>query len=77
MRYEQAVAEMARLYKGELHRGSNWMHLKTGNEYCAHNIIILETDLSLYVTYSRWGPNHVVWTRPVVEFLDGRYRNID
>lgn len=55
--------------------GSLWRHLKTDNLYTVKDIVIVESDLTLAVSYKRLGDaNRLHWLRPLDEFLDGRFK---
>jgi hypothetical protein len=55
--------------------GQVWKHEKTGQEYTVTDIVIREADCAPLVVYARFD-NYlgIPWTRPVPEFLDGRFK---
>lgn len=55
--------------------GSLWRHLKTDTLYTVKDIVVVESDLTLAVSYQKLGNNsRLHWLRPLVEFLDGRFK---
>jgi hypothetical protein len=55
--------------------GSLWRHLKTDTLYTVKDIVVVESDLTLAVSYKRLGDNsRLHWLRPLDEFLDGRFK---
>lgn len=52
-------------------RGSRWRHVKSGNTYRVHCVARVEATLAPVVVYDATGVE--VWTRPLAEFLDGRF----
>ena len=55
--------------------GSLWRHLKTDTLYTVKDIVVVESDLTLAVSYKRLGDaNCLHWLRPLDEFLDGRFK---
>ena len=55
--------------------GSLWRHLKTDNLYTVKDIVVVESDLTLAVSYKRLGDtSRLHWLRPLDEFLDGRFK---
>ena len=62
---------------------SRWIHVKSGHTYMVMGLAWEEKSLLPVVIYQRYelGPNHQgpgfmdnsVWTRPLTEFLDGRF----
>lgn len=63
------------LKRKEVPVGSLWRHLKTDNLYTVKDIVVVESDLTLAVSYKRLGePSRIHWLRPLDEFLDGRFK---
>jgi hypothetical protein len=54
--------------------GFDWEHVKTGKRYRIVDVAIEESTLIPVVVY-RCTTSGAVWTRPVVEFFDGRFRD--
>lgn len=55
--------------------GSLWRHLKTDTLYTVKDIVVVESDLTLAVSYQKLGNNsRLHWLRPLDEFLDGRFK---
>lgn len=55
--------------------GSLWRHIKTDTLYTVKDIVVVESDLTLAVSYKRLGDtSHLHWLRPLDEFLDGRFK---
>lgn len=63
------------LKRKEVPVGSLWRHLKTDNLYTVKDIVVVESDLTLAVSYKRFGEtSRIHWLRPLDEFLDGRFK---
>lgn len=63
------------LRRKEVPVGSLWRHLKTNTLYIVKDIVVVESDLTLAVSYKRLGDaNRLHWLRPLDEFLDGRFK---
>ncbi len=63
------------LKRKEVPVGSLWRHLKTDNLYTVKDIVVVESDLTLAVSYKRLGEtSRIHWLRPLDEFLDGRFK---
>ena len=63
------------LKRKEIPVGSLWRHLKTNTLYTVKDIVVVESDLTLAVSYKRLGDNsRLHWLRPLDEFLDGRFK---
>ena len=55
--------------------GSLWRHLKTDTLYTVKDIVVVESDLTLAVSYQKLGDlSRLRWLRPLDEFLDGRFK---
>lgn len=55
--------------------GSIWRHIKSDTLYTVKDIVVVESDLTLAVSYKRLGDsNRLHWLRPLDEFLDGRFK---
>lgn len=55
--------------------GSLWRHVKSDTLYTVKEIVVVESDLTLAVSYTRLGDtSHLHWLRPLDEFLDGRFK---
>lgn len=55
--------------------GSLWRHVKSDKLYTVKDIVVVESDLTLAVSYKRLGDNsRLHWLRPLDEFLDGRFK---
>jgi hypothetical protein len=50
-----------------------WTHKKTGNLYEIVTFAINEAKLEILVIYSPARDNKVLWSRPAIEFFDGRF----
>jgi len=58
--------------------GSQWRHEKTGGLYMIASVALVEATLEIVVVYRSLNEEHVLtFTRPIREFLDGRFTNID
>lgn len=54
--------------------GSLWRHIKSDTLYTVKDIVVVESDLTLAVSYKRLrDSSHLHWFRPLDEFLDGRF----
>lgn len=63
------------LKRKEVPVGSLWRHLKTDNLYTVKDIVVVESDLTLAVSYKRLGEtSRIHWLCPLDEFLDGRFK---
>lgn len=59
-------------------RGSIWKHVKTDTLYTVKDIVVVESDLTLAVSYSKLTVSpQFNWIRPLDEFLDGRFERIN
>ena len=59
----------------EVPLGSLWRHLKTNTLYTVRDIVVVESDLSLAVSYTQLkDKSRIHWIRPLDEFLDGRFK---
>lgn len=59
-------------------RGSIWKHVKTNALYTVKDIVVVESDLTLAVSYSKLTVSpQFNWIRPLDEFLDGRFERIN
>lgn len=75
MKSLEEVQEDLSLKRKEVPIGSLWRHLKTDNLYTVKDIVIVESDLTLAVSYKRLrDTNRLHWLRPLAEFLDGRFK---
>lgn len=55
--------------------GSIWRHIESDTLYTVKDIVVVESDLTLAVSYKCLGDNlHLHWLRPLDEFLDGRFK---
>lgn len=55
--------------------GSLWRHRKTDTLYTVKDIVVVESDLTLAVSYQKLGDtSRLHWLRPLDEFLDGRFK---
>lgn len=53
---------------------SVWTHRKTGNKYKIINLVVRESDLQILINYCRVeDAMGVIWSRPISEFMDGRF----
>lgn len=63
------------LRRKEIPVGSLWRHIKSDTLYTVKDIVVVESDLTLAVSYKRLGDtNRLHWLRPLDEFLDGRFK---
>lgn len=75
MKSLEEVQEDLSLKRKEVPIGSLWRHLKTDNLYTVKDIVVVESDLTLAVSYKRLGDaNRLHWLRLLDEFLDGRFK---
>ena len=59
----------------EIPVGSLWRHVKSDTLYTVKDVVVVESDLTLAVSYKRLGDNsRLPWLRPLNEFLDGRFK---
>lgn len=55
--------------------GSLWRHIKSDTLYTVKDLVVVESDLTLAVSYKRLGDtSRLYWLRPLGEFLDGRFK---
>ena len=55
--------------------GSIWRYIKSDTLYTVKDIVVVESELTLAVSYKRLGDtSHLHWLRPLDEFLDGRFK---
>lgn len=54
---------------------SKWVHGKTDKLYVVSSHSIRESDTEMLVIYISMGTG-MPWSRPVTEFLDGRFKRI-
>lgn len=59
-------------------KGTIWKHVRTGHTYEVLCCASAEHDLSRVVIYQRAEPDAptVIWSRWVVEFMDGRFEQV-
>ena len=63
------------LRRKEVPVGSLWRHIKSDTLYTVKDIVVIESDLTLAVSYKRLGDNsRLHWLRPLDEFLDGCFK---
>ena len=75
MKSLEEVQEDLSLKRKEVPIGSLWRHLKTDNLYTVKDIVVVESDLTLAVSYQKLGDlSRLRWLRPLDEFLDGRFK---
>lgn len=75
MKSLEEVQEDLSLKRKEVPIGSLWRHLKTDNLYTVKDIVVVESDLTLAVSYKRLGDaTRLHWLHPLDEFLDGRFK---
>ena len=68
------LQDLEKSYK-EIPVGSLWRHVKSDTLYTVKDIVVVESDLTLAVSYKRLGDNsRLHWLRPLDEFLDGRFK---
>lgn len=72
---EEALAELS-ARKQEVPIGSLWRHRKTDTIYTVKGLALLESDLSLVLSYKELGTSNIHWIRPLSEFLDGRFERV-
>lgn len=57
--------------------GSDWLHVKSGGTYRVLTHVLQESDLVPVVIYqATHGDTPYRWSRPAVDFLDGRFQQI-
>jgi hypothetical protein len=56
--------------------GSRWRHVKRGTTYTVIDNGVVESTMTTCVVY-RAHADGTVWVRPLSEFLDGRFVQID
>ena len=55
--------------------GSLWRHIKSDTLYTVKDIVVVESGLTLAVSYQKLGDlSRLRWFRPLDEFLDGRFK---
>ena len=55
--------------------GSLWRHIKSDTLYTVKDIVVVESGLTLAVSYQKLGDlSRLRWLRPLDEFLDGRFK---
>ena len=55
--------------------GSLWRHVNSDTLYTVKDIVVVESDLTLAVSYQKLGDlSRLRWLRPLDEFLDGRFK---
>lgn len=75
MKSLEEVQEDLSLKRKEVPIGSLWRHLKTDNLYTVKDIVVVESDLTVAVSYKCLGDtSRLHWLRPLDEFLDGRFK---
>lgn len=58
--------------------GSIWRHAKTNTLYTVKDVVVVESSLSLAVSYSKLTVSPLFnWIRPLDEFLDGRFERLN
>lgn len=58
--------------------GSIWKHVKTNTLYTVIDVVVIESDLTLAVSYSKLKVSPPFnWVRPLDEFLDGRFERLN
>lgn len=63
------------LRREEIPVGSLWRHIKSDTLYTVKDIVVVEFDLTLAVSYKSLGDtSRLHWLRPLDEFLDGRFK---
>lgn len=71
---EEVQADLS-LKRKEVPVGSLWRHRKTDTLYTIKDIVVMESDLILAVSYQKLGDtSRLHWLRPLDEFLDGRFK---
>lgn len=57
--------------------GSRWLHVKTGHIYEVSGQCLLESTCQTGILYRMADVGTgILWCRPVVEFLDGRFKKL-
>ena len=55
--------------------GSLWRHIKSDTLYTVKDLVVVESDLTVAVSYKCLGDtSRLHWLRPLDEFLDGRFK---
>lgn len=58
--------------------GSIWKHVKTNALYTVKDVVVIESDLTLAVSYNKLTVSPPFnWVRPLDEFLDGRFERLN
>lgn len=59
----------------EIQVGSLWRHVKSDTLYTVKDLVVVESDLTVAVSYKCLGDtSRLHWLRPLDEFLDGRFK---
>ena len=75
MKTLEEVQEALSLKRKEVPVSSLWRHIKTDNLYTIKDIVVVESNLTLAVSYNHLGDTSCLhWLRPLDEFLDGRFK---
>lgn len=75
MKSLEEVQEDLSLKRKEVPIGSLWRHIKTDTLYTVKDIVVVESDSTLAVSYQKLGDlSRLRWLRPLDEFLDGRFK---
>ena len=56
--------------------GSHWRHVKRGSTYTIEGVGVIEATMTTCVIY-RAHADGTTWVRPLAEFMDGRFVEID
>lgn len=59
-------------------KGSVWQHKKTETLYMVRDLVLIESTLTVSISYSKVSElQPVIWVRPLEEFLDGRFEQVN
>lgn len=56
---------------------NKWKHVKTGGIYRILGAALIEADMKVHILYSPHDSEWPVWSRPITEFMDGRFIPVD
>lgn len=56
---------------------SIWRHKKTNTLYKIKDLVVIESTVTLAVSYTNLSSSEIIWVRPLDEFLDGRFERVN